>query len=333
MRVLITSAGAARQPKVGLSECAYLKLLDCYEKDRLSAHSLTDDPEEADVILFAEMPQGVGRFAACVRRHPYVRAFRDKCFVYSVADTPIAFLPGLYTSIDRRWYDPRRTRGAHYLSSHISIPPLIEIAYENKDLLFSFVGNALNAPLRTRVCSLTHPRALCEDVSDRAHTVWRDAAAADRFLASYATVLARSRFSLCPRGVGTSSLRLFESMRAGCVPVVISDQWVAPTGPDWDLFSLRVREADIEGIPALLERLEERSEGMGRLAREAWHDWFADDVSFHRVVEWCLEIKRTRRLPEKYQPGRFLAYAQVLRPLHLVGVLRDLKQWLARPRT
>ena len=47
----------------------------------------------------------------------------------------------------------------------------------------------------------------------------------------FRSVMGRSRFVLCPRGKGTSSIRLYEALAYGCVPVIISDDWVAPAGP------------------------------------------------------------------------------------------------------
>ena len=67
---------------------------------------------------------------------------------------------------------------------------------------------------------------------------------------------------LCPRGEGTSSIRLFESLRMGRPPVIISDQWVPPEGPAWDTFSVRIPERRIHTIPDRLTELEHQAEMM-----------------------------------------------------------------------
>jgi hypothetical protein len=54
---------------------------------------------------------------------------------------------------------------------------------------------------------------------------------------------------------------------------------------------------------------------MGNLARKEWEDWFSDAAAFHRVVEWCLQIRDRRRLPEAI--ARLPVYLQLLRPFHL----------------
>ncbi len=45
----------------------------------------------------------------------------------------------------------------------------------------------------------------------------------------YNQVLSDSVFSLCPEGAGPNSLRLWESLAIGSVPVVVADDWVPPT--------------------------------------------------------------------------------------------------------
>jgi hypothetical protein len=136
----------------------------------------------------------------------------------------------------------------------------------------------------------------------------------------YGEISKASKFILCPRGMGTSSVRLFDTMRMGRVPVIISDQWVEPQGPCWEKFSLRVPEADFARLPALLEEHEAVAVEMGLLARAQWEEWFSERVCFHRVVEWCLDIKRRRRLPESW--ARFAPYIQYLRPFHFRHLLR-----------
>ncbi len=106
--------------------------------------------------------------------------------------------------------------------------------------------------------------------------------------------MANARFSLCPRGVCAGSIRLFESMKMGRACVIISDAWQPNDGVDWDSFSIRVPEAEVHRIPAILEEHADRAAEMGRCARLEWEKWFAPQVAFHRVVELCLDIRAAR---------------------------------------
>jgi len=100
---------------------------------------------------------------------------------------------------------------------------------------------------------------------------------------------------LCPRGKGPSSWRLFETMRVGRVPVVISDDWVPPPGIDWDSFVVRMPESDVQQIPSVLLGLEsEWAERAGR-AQQAWEN----HLSYERVFGWigarCTEVLERSR--------------------------------------
>ncbi len=145
-------------------------------------------------------------------------------------------------------------------------------------------------------------RALIEDTS-RFNFFDGQPAAAREQEQKYQDVILASKFVLCPSGAGPSSIRLFETLGAGRVPVIISDDWVEVDGPDWNACSVRVPESQVGGIPATLAALEPRWPAMAAAARQAWSEWFAPDVVFHRLVEACGEIQRQRREPECGQPS------------------------------
>jgi hypothetical protein len=115
----------------------------------------------------------------------------------------------------------------------------------------------------------------------------------------YRGVLGRSRFVLCPRGRGTSSFRLYETLAAGRVPVVISDEWVAPAGPDWDACCLRWPEGETHGLVDLLEERDRDWPSMSAAAVRTYGDYFATEVCFHRVVDLCRELHEAGCKPSK----------------------------------
>jgi len=322
MRVYLTTATANRPD---LADSALKKVQQCAEVDRFGHHVVTDDPNAADLILFVETDQSLGPFAARLRCHPLVRSMPDKCFAYNPSDYPVAHLPGLYASIDKKRYDPNRTRSAHYLSTHIASPePKYKPVAERK-LLFSFSGAAQNATVRKQVMLLSHARGKCVDTSAIATSVWRDPKEAAVFMGEYADMLADTKFALCPRGRGASSMRLFEAMRVGCVPVILADAWVPPSGPPWAEFSVIVAEKDCLSVPRLLEELEPTAGAKSAIARQVWSDWFSDEATFHRLVEWCLELSRDRTVSERENPARWLTLTERLWPGNATATLRWLK--------
>jgi hypothetical protein len=119
-------------------------------------------------------------------------------------------------------------------------------------------------------------------------------------------------------------VRLFETLRIGRPPVILADEWVPPEGPRWDEFSIRIAEKDYMQVPQILEAREGEAAAMGRLARQEWERWFSPAVIFTNMVDLCLDIKRTRRLPESI--ARWTVYPQLLRPHFFREWLRNLRR-------
>ncbi len=300
---------------------AYRGLKRSAQADAFQIHSLTNDPAAAEIILFAEL-HGAGPYFEKVRKHPLVRHYREKCFLFSSTPYAIPFLPGVYTSIERRWATDR-TRAGSYLG--VSENEFVAFSEPADDLpwLYSFLGSIATAPVRRRLRGLEHPRGFFRDTaSDQTRVLGGEWGATEMraYWQRYAESIGASKFVLCPRGLSPSSVRLFDVMRMGRVPVILSDQWVEPSGPAWDQFSIRIGESELERILPILDEREGEAVAMGRRARAAWDDWFAERACFHRVVEWCLEIKTLRRLPEKW--AHLPPYLQYLRPFHFRHRLR-----------
>ena len=297
--------------------------------DQFGVHRLSNDAEAADVILFVES-YGAGWHFERVRRHPFTRRHREKCFIFCSNPFVIPFLPGVYTGIEKRWASPRTVPG-FYLDVPKSrfttfTPPSDDLPY-----LYSFMGSVGTAPVRGEIQKLNNPRGFFQDTASdysKALHGQMDVREQQDYQRRYAEMTKASKFVLCPRGLSVSSIRLFETMRMGRAPVILSDGWVEPPGPAWETFSVRVRETECLRIPQLLEEREHDAVAMGERARAAWLEWFSREVAFHRVVEACLAIRERRIMPE--QLGRWPVYLQYLRPFHFrklaSGITRKLRQ-------
>jgi len=288
----------------------------CAELDRVRVHSLATDPDTADLIIFAEF-YGAGWYFERVRRHPLVRKCREKCFLFTANPSVIPFLPGVYTAVERRWASAR-TRPGFYLGRAKNEFTTYSPISEDLPYLFSFMGATRNAPVRRKLASLAHSRSFFQDTTAEFDRVLdRTMVKRERldYERRYAELIKASKFILCPRGVSASTIRLFETMRMGRVPVILSDGWIPPAGPRWDQFAIRVREKDFAKIPQLLEAREAEAVAMGSLARREWEQWFADEVLFHRLVELCLDIRKRRKIPEAI--ARWPVYLHYLRPFQL----------------
>lgn len=291
------------------------------ERDKYGTHRLTEDPEHADVILFVENCDTIRHYLE-VRNHAYLRDYREKCFLFSKYDYPLPFLPGVYASISKRWYDRQRTRSGPYLKAIARDYIEPDLEPEQQKYLYSFLGAANNHPVREALFQLDHEAQYLLDTSASWPYGDMDEKQQKEFQERYAEVTRRSKFVLCPRGKGVSSIRLFESMCIGRAPVIISDQWVPPRGPDWDAFAVRIAEKNIHRIPKILSTYEDRAAAMGRKARQAWEDYFSVEAIFHYAVNQCLDIKQARKFPESLL--RYQAFLHLLRPLHAKALVRKL---------
>jgi len=295
-----------QEPGVGTYLPLYAELA---AQDRFGVHSEAANPEEADLILFLDGHQHYRDLElGAIRRHPLVTRYREKTFVYSEVDQPWCAMPGLYVSMPKSSFDTRRQRACAYLTLPNGYVTPTPEPMEAEALLFSFLGRKGNQT-RERILRLKHPRAVIADTS-ASDFFGSHNETVDRQKQRYAVVMARSKFVLCPRGAGTSSFRIFETLAAGRVPVIISDLWVPPVGPAWEKCALFIKERDIERIGPVLEKHEASFPAMSAAARTEWEQWFAPEVMFHRMTEALKDIVETRTVPEsvlcRKVTGRYL---------------------------
>lgn len=318
-RVLLTSAAPENDPTWPYPYDELERMKASADADAFGRHHLTDDPDRADLILFVENADPIRHYVH-LRSNTHFRTFPDKCFLFSRYDFPVPLLPGVYPSIPKRWHNQKRTRSGPYLNAFDDNFLYAPSQRDEYKYLYSFVGQKTTHPLRRQMFDLDHPQQFVFDTSDYWPYADLDAETKKKLEERYVNAFQQSLFVLCPRGLGASSIRLFETLRMGRVPVIISDDWVPPNGPDWDTCSIRVGESSIATIPRLLERYADQGVDMGAQARTVWETWFSKEATFHRVVEWCLEIQRERRFPEWL--SRYRVLPQLVRPLYFRALLR-----------
>jgi len=297
MMVALECLSSGNGPHNSFAASEFRRLRECQADDRFRVHTLVDDVEQADIVIFLCM---TSTMLFDVLRSPIWRKRPEKCFVLCSSDRGLPLLPGLYASLELRFHSKSWTRSTSYLRVAENENIDCSAPFERCDLLYFFSGAIRNHSARSGLLELDHDRGIVNDTSSLSvQERQRDGKLneGDTYISSYLSLLARSKFVLCPRGAGSSSWRLFETMKAGRVPVIISDQWVPPEGPAWNEFSVRIPESQVANIPRELERLERDAPILAWAARQAWEEWFARDVIFHRIVEWCLAIRRNRTAP------------------------------------
>lgn len=250
--------------------------LDLLNKYGLSHLQSADTPEEADIILYlksgylglSDLPQVIKR----VRAVP-----KAMHFVFSESDWPFPVLPGAYPSLSRPY------PWAHGWSFLLNPPTggarnLVPNRDTQPEFLFSFLGRVSTHSVRRKVQMLDRPDTPCLDIEEA-----RRRFASFHYAKTYIDLIQRSMFVLCPRGFGVSSIRTFETMSLGRVPVVISDHWQPPPGIPWNKFCVLIRENEVLRIPAVLARLQSNAISMGQYAHYIYEEHFAPNVFLDRL--------------------------------------------------
>ena len=265
--------------------------------DSIGVHQVCDNPEEADAILFVEDGQFDDYLYKGLRESSLVRRFPRKVFMYNEVDKPWCVLPGLYCNMPQRFFQENR---------QIAFPLFVTPNQYVKDIykpgdtaerpcLFSFVGAASHRSRRA-IFSLADKVNAVEDTSN--FSVWDSSDTTRAFEGSkFAEGMAQSKFILCPRGIGTSSFRLFEAMEAGRAPVIMSNQWVETTQVDWD-FAVRIPEHDIASLPEYLASIADEAQERGEAARRAWEAAYAPDKIFNCASDSVGELLNLREVAQ-----------------------------------
>ena len=68
----------------------------------------------------------------------------------------------------------------------------------------------------------------------------------------YNNILLNSRFSLCPSGSGPNSIRFWESLACGSIPILLSDRLELPYHPLWKDAIVRCHERDLDNLDIIL---------------------------------------------------------------------------------
>ena len=221
-------------------------------------------------------------------------------FLFSQADQPRLLAPGVFASVPARHAEVARARGGFYVhhagygpehARLLNPRPLCTAAF-----LWSFVGSVSTCPaVRAPLVVLLDDRAFTLDTTEwlgRQRWLMDGPGRVERSkaLARYAEGLHQAKFIACPRGLGASSVRLFESMRVARCPVIVADEWLPPPFVDWDSCSIRVAERDLNHLPAILREREGEAEALGRRARIVWEQRYSPAGMLGTLAESCLDI-------------------------------------------
>ena len=164
-------------------------------------------------------------------------------------------------------------RGPNCVPIPLVCAPLRErIEVKPKSVFCSFVGS-LTHPVRSALWETHHQDP---DFQFVVADHWTRDVTPERF-EQFVHISERSRFVLCPRGVGTTSFRLYEAMQLGSVPVYVSDAHHLPWTDelDWNDIAVLVGPDDIPGLKERLRAIDDnRYRRMLGNIRRLYDDYF-----------------------------------------------------------
>ncbi len=113
----------------------------------------------------------------------------------------------------------------------------------------------------------------------------------DTEAAAFREIMDESTFTLCPSGTGPNSIRLWEAMLNGSIPVILSDRWAAPGNPElWETATIRCPET-LDAVAALPDRLAE----------------IEDEPACLRAMREALMVLTKQYGPESFIPDNLLS--------------------------
>lgn len=118
----------------------------------------------------------------------------------------------------------------------------------NRDIFCSFVGS-ITHNIRTNIINtLSNNQKYVLSYNN-----WTPSVPMEKFY-YFKDITERSVFSLCPRGYGKSSNRMYESMQLGSIPVYVSDKHFLPWQDelDWSNLIIIIKDSEIEKIDDIL---------------------------------------------------------------------------------
>ena len=255
------------------------RLVEAMARARAPDAVLADNISMADCVLRIESKaqQLTDKASICFK---WSERKSPREFIWDSCDLPTGGMPGFYVSLPSYMYDKRRHRA-------FCLPVQFNEAIRAYDLneatyLYGFFG-AVSSGLRGRIATALRAQNDQQDaLIEIRDPIWNQMFDRSGLKAKtdYAETMRRCRFNLCPRGnvLAGAGSRLYETMQAARVPVIISDWITLPEGVDWNSCSVRVREHDISLIPKILREYSDRWPQMAANARRAWETHFCQEA-------------------------------------------------------
>jgi hypothetical protein len=292
--------------------------------DTFKKYKLENNPQLADIIIFVEHHPGFDPYFFNVLKHPIYKRYKNKCYLYHDNDQHISIIPTISPSISTKHFNKKLHHPFQYIaqiSNNIHIDNFVKKIDERK-YLYSFIGTSRTSPLRISILEQNKDDIYLLDTL-QINSWDLNPEERNKYFLNYAEISSQSKFILCPRGVGPSSYRLFESMKMGIAPVIISDEWVEPIGIDWKSCSIRIKEKDIFKIYEIVKNRENDFLELGINAKKIYENFFSSEKQFHLLSLAANNLHSYRKQISFFD--YLYEYLRFLESFHLRNLLRYFK--------
>jgi hypothetical protein len=259
-----------------------------------------DQPDDADIILVVDISNN--NLFENLRKNPVWRKHPNKSFGIYEGDCTPTFLHGLYSDARKSPFNFNRFLGLDYHMHQICfqnpVPDYIDVRNCEKNLLYSFAGR-MSHKLRKKLLSSSYPEQEVKLIDTSSYNHFeQNGEFRQEFQQTYWSLCQQSKYVLCPKGAAASSVRLFEMMEAGIAPVIISDDWIPPYGPNWRDFALIVPEKNIHSLYSIVKSHEDEWQIRGQQARLAWESFFSPQKYWDFYLSSIEQIMRCKVFDE-----------------------------------
>lgn len=265
-------------------------------------YEITGDFDEADWVYFYLDYLNCNQEYDELRKTKTFQKYKHKGILYAMHDTPtFAYLdPEPLKFIAQPLYDPLTNKETNIVSIPLQMRHIEyqfiknrkfinELRQTPKEYDFCFVGQTrymgrhafrpenLGLPAKAKyLFEETRPIWQVQNISERV-----------KLTEEFCLKLAKARFCFCPRGVGSSSFRTFQSLMSGTIPIIygMKDKPFSDD-LDWNKFSFDGERVSVNEIMGRYDT------NMKQRAEQVWGSYFHMEKTDQYIFDRYLEKKR-----------------------------------------
>jgi len=173
------------------------------------------------------------------------------------------------------------TPHATILDSYVPIPHYscnyeLELVkpWDEREYEFSFIGSFRTHPVRQKLYEFFKARKDCLIVDTGSWHFEASEKKQEINARKYIEILGNTKYSLCPRGTGPSTIRIWESMAMGSCPVIVSDYLKMPLE----------RELDSTMWLRVLEKCDNIRDIDFCFDNEEYWEWFSNENLYRSIL-------------------------------------------------